>query len=1382
MKNLLLIVFLFCWGSVFSQNWNFDSSKPITGLRSMARLQDEVLAIEGSNKIIKLDYATGTKNIFIADTKFDAGANLTDLFVASNGDIYCVDSANKMVVKFNSNGDRISHQSVGCVPFTCLLRANGDLWVGGSFLEVYQGANKIHTVTDIKGVSKGISNIKDILEVNGEVFLFDRNRGAVQVKAIDGTALDATAYYANSGVFNKTQQAVAFKDLIMVAAQASKIAGEYGLYEFANPLAFNSFVGQMGSSKEGVFGVVAMDNYLLTSDDQAVKKWNYNDVTAPALTINQFQITSSSSISVDYSCSEDARVTIKVLQNGVEIAQQQVDYKASMNNNIVHFNGLTEGETTKVVLQAEDGAGNVSVDVSSNEKILSLSVNMKVLSRHTADAVRMAINTNHEGDLYYVLSDQVDNDTQYTSADQILRDANVVKSIHLTNGKIEHAFNFNFPTTKRLWYVVRDNNNIATNVGSVKIAAFSLIDQISDKVVFTFTGKGTALTEKWVAKHLQYLVDRGNTAMSRVGNYQITSALTPYYLKYDNNSQVDDADRAHLHKLIGEVLFPLSLLYNIEDANNPYYHNNDVRDAIINMFKYVDAREFNASCFTEFKGGGVYLRLTGYFYSALFMRDELIKADCYPMVLATMKWWTNWSLVDFDVNRWNTMDRNKCRNADFTRTFYRNRLITTLMMPSVDDQREVRLLELSRVISEACQYSPGWGGMIKKDYTGYHHRGFWGNAYNADGVREASEMASYLAGTKYALNRSALENLGNYWLANIFYTNKFDISRGVCGRFPTQRSSFLNNSMSVLSLTEALEDGEMKTSLQSHFLSLWNTTDGVKDLRARDVKCNISFSGGFGNWIDANTFSTSTPLAPSSLTSGNRTFPYAAFQVHRHADKMVTVKGFNKYVWDYETNWEQNFFGYQQSNGAMEIIGTNDSQLNMPTAEASGWNANGYDWSHTPGVTGYVIPLRTLKAGFKYARFTFDYFAGGVSLQNQMGMYGFRFYDVRTLNGGNIALRAKKSYTFFGDYVVCMGSNISSTLDRYPVHTTVLQNNLSDISVPTMIDGTAHDGNNYHHEITNNGSVTIEDSRGIAYYIPDAENLNIDRAEQTSRDDRDKKDTQGSFEKIYFNHGNLPSGDDYLYVVSLDGKPLNDKIAAAPADYFKVLQQNSAAHILYSKEKQTYAYSLFKAGEIATDQGVLASSDSDAMVMVKEGDKSIDLSLAHLDLGLLAKDQSFYQVWSIKEDNQWNDSQEQTVTIKLRGHWELLDNAQGKVTLDGYEKETNQTVLTFRCIDAKSVEVKLGSNDDATAVDNEIVSDMKLYPNPTRDIFSISNSKSNKLAKVVVRNICGAIVKNIPAYTFNTTIDLSGFDAGVYSVEVYEDQKSEPTIEKIVKY
>jgi alpha-tubulin suppressor-like RCC1 family protein len=71
--------------------------------------------------------------------------------------------------------------------------------------------------------------------------------------------------------------------------------------------------------------------------------------------------------------------------------------------------------------------------------------------------------------------------------------------------------------------------------------------------------------------------------------------------------------------------------------------------------------------------------------------------------------------------------------------------------------------------------------------------------------------------------------------------------------------------------------------------------------------------------------------------------------------------------------------------------------------------------------------------------------------------------------------------------------------------------------------------------------------------------------------------------------------------------------------------------------------------------------------------------------------------------------------------------------------------------------------------DFEVANEMKLYPNPVKDSFKVENI--GNVSAMVIYDMKGAVVKTITA-DFNSAIDVSGFQKGIYLLKVTNDNGS----------
>ena len=84
------------------------------------------------------------------------------------------------------------------------------------------------------------------------------------------------------------------------------------------------------------------------------------------------------------------------------------------------------------------------------------------------------------------------------------------------------------------------------------------------------------------------------------------------------------------------------------------------------------------------------------------------------------------------------------------------------------------------------------------------------------------------------------------------------------------------------------------------------------------------------------------------------------------------------------------------------------------------------------------------------------------------------------------------------------------------------------------------------------------------------------------------------------------------------------------------------------------------------------------------------------------------------------------------------------------------------------IRMNLGSVSSPSGIKNIKNSQFNLYPNPTNGIFVIELEANSKY-DLTVNNILGQTVYTASINEMKTTIDLSGFDKGVYTVELKDE-------------
>ena len=148
-----------------------------------------------------------------------------------------------------------------------------------------------------------------------------------------------------------------------------------------------------------------------------------------------------------------------------------------------------------------------------------------------------------------------------------------------------------------------------------------------------------------------------------------------------------------------------------------------------------------------------------------------------------------------------------------------------------------------------------------------------------------------------------------------------------------RQSQLYLSSAGESSVNDYLADGTIFTSI--YYLNSLGSINIMEEIKSK-----------------AMTMSIEAEASPKGLWALN----YGAFVVHRRFDWAVSVKGFNSFVWDFESSGNQNVYGIYQSHGALLVA---NSEASLKTLDID----NGWDWTRHPGTTTIKLPLTDLVSG-----------------------------------------------------------------------------------------------------------------------------------------------------------------------------------------------------------------------------------------------------------------------------------------------------------------------------------------------------------------------------------------------------------------------------------
>lgn len=629
-----------------------------------------------------------------------------------------------------------------------------------------------------------------------------------------------------------------------------------------------------------------------------------------------------------------------------------------------------------------------------------------------------------------------------------------------------------------------------------------------------------------------------------------------------------------------------------------------------------------------------------YYASAFLMRDVLIHSKLDGPVQQAMEWFAGTGEVK-------TEPVVPGMDVDAFNTTLTGRLAGILMLQ--DSPEKVRYLQaFTRWVNNGLQFSDGTLGTFKVDGTMFHHRHNY-PAYAVGGLEGAVNATWMLHNTAFAIEQSGHGNLKNALLAMRYYCNWLNWPLSLSGRHPDGKGQLIPGHYARLALS-GTPDGKaaVDKELAAAYLRLVN--DSVTP--------------------DVREF-TKMGIQPEKTPEGNRAFPYANLSVHRRNDWMVTAMGHSRYLWATETYQGANLYGRYLNHGNLQIMASGNPISNS----GSGFKQEGWDWNHFPGTTAAELPVKSLRAdiknldadsGYEELLLSDEAFAGPISIGNRNGAYAMKLHEHDKYNG---SLRARKSFFFFDNRVIALGSNIRSALPDHEVHTTLFQVYQPAEIKPVMLN--KRKINVFPYQKTINKKLTeISDGLNNHFFVRNAE-VNLSRNVQHSFHEETDEPTENPFSLAYINHGKKAAADRYEYMVLIQPdvkslKLMHKSVASDSKFPYLVLQQDSMAHIVHDRATNTTAYIFFEAGSYQDDSRSV-EVNIPAMVMTETlAGNQMRLSVADPDLRFYEGpadeqyDENGKRIERSVYSRNWidNPSKSSQIELTLNGSWQLAEPSE----------------------------------------------------------------------------------------------------------------------------
>ena len=706
-----------------------------------------------------------------------------------------------------------------------------------------------------------------------------------------------------------------------------------------------------------------------------------------------------------------------------------------------------------------------------------------------------------------------------------------------------------------------------------------------------------------------------------------------------------------------------NLLYKIAN-NHANTTNQEYRNKLADMFLLmIDYAQDQGVAYGSGLGNASHYGYSfrGYFTACFLMKDVLLESNRLHQVYQALQWYaqTNEVFIRPTVNG---------QDMDAFNTLAMAKVCSILIMDDTTEKFQY-IRGYSRWIDTGCKPSPGLTGSFKVDGGAFHHVNHY-PAYAVGGLGGATDMIYIFHQTPFAISEEGHSTVKNVLMAMRFYCNLTHFPLALSGRHPDGKGELAPMQYARMALAGTPDgNSSIDKELAAAFLRLVRTTDETE-------KPEYIPSSSKQENKKLVTFFTDKGIKPEPHPQGNKAIAYASITAHRRSNWLALAKGFSRYFWASEHYALENFYGRYLSYGTLQLLTAPEGEVVTP--KSSGWVEEGFNWARIPGATALNLPIDKMRAAKNRSEMLLsdESFAGGVSFNDLNGAYGIKLHEHDRYEGSH---RARKSYHFFDNRIISLGSNIENTNTDYVTETTLFQ-----LVVRNQAD---KDFWNTIHQ----PKQVWSDPMGTSYFIPKhtASKLKFEKAFPQKSKSNMGKPTEADWVSLVIDHGISPSEESYEYVILPQTSP---KKAKKVSQTYQVLQQDRNAHIVKDLLSNSTSYVLFEAGNIESSS-LLKQIDTPALVFVQEHKKTVDISLANPDLAFYTGpskeiyDSKGKRMMVNPYATSWrdNESQKTKVTLIINGLWEFNESCSD-IKLS--HKEGN-TILTWTCQHGLTQQVRL---------------------------------------------------------------------------------------------
>lgn len=317
-------------------------------------------------------------------------------------------------------------------------------------------------------------------------------------------------------------------------------------------------------------------------------------------------------------------------------------------------------------------------------------------------------------------------------------------------------------------------------------------------------------------------------------------------------------------------------------------------------------------------------------------------------------------------------------------------------------------------------------------------------------------------------------------------------------------------------------------------------------------------------YIDALNRIKGNKTADYNVKEFNKHYWASDYTQHSRKGYLFTVRNVSTRTVEAETgnneNLKANYFSY----GATFIsVDGNEYKNIMPY----------WDWSMIPGTTfpyTNIFPSRS-EWGVNYGKTSF---VGGVSDgKNGASVLDFSFNTIR----------AKKSWFFFENEIVCLGAGISDN-GGLNVRTTINQSKMETPSYSVDKGGNTEKMQSVSSSVYSNNNLSYLRNGKIAYFFPNQGDVKYSMKSQSGAWHDINLDGSTTIESgyvfsIWFDHGVNPTNASYSYIV-VPGIDSQEKAQAYDVSAIEIIENTSNIQAVINKKLNILEIIFHKAGTL----------------------------------------------------------------------------------------------------------------------------------------------------------------------------------------------------------